>query len=729
MMFLSSKLRRSFMQVWNVAVIMPVRLASTKVATEIGHPFRVVVLGNGGRGTSRCLAIVPERTTVRSIPPERFVINYSDSAGCNLIDVRLGDFTAKEQQVHVLTTSNAIENTTGLGMVTTDYVWRDLPGCDGKTPLTVYSPPGLEKAFKHRPEIVKAMLGGYLKLTNSVNIDCSMFKVRNIVLKKRGRSEKESDATDVYSYVLEMPAYTESSSHYKRHNTPSQCPENLGFCHEDEVRTESSTKSAERQRRDALLVIECPSEDYLTSLMKNRQFYEYQKGGKAHACLVVHMSTSQILNSSRYCRFMERFGEDTQHLLLHEGCQNNVSPVVYNINRVLNHINKDIFPKLKDGELKEPDFSQKVLNAVNFMEYLYRPGNPSFRMNIEMQKYNQNWVDQLLTNVPDFDDKVKRLETLYQQANTDPESYPQVVFLGTSGATIVKGRNQSCILVKIDKDNSIMMDCGSGSYNQMVNLFDRDVEMELAKVKMIFISHIHLDHHLGLQYILKKCYEARQSCGLGNQPLYLLACRKLQAIYLHSIPELYCLQDYYTFVDYYRGENFEPIMKVLGLKYMSFDDVIHCPFSCGINIKHRKGWSLAYTGDVYELSETFINNAKNCSILIHEAAYEDHHVRKRHTNQHSCQKNAISNGQRMKAEFTVLTHLCCTSKGWIYLPAKSKHFTTANFFAHDFTKINLTHRPVLHLYDDLIYEVFRGCDDKALEWYSKDMRKKKMFDY
>ncbi|XP_061197363.1 zinc phosphodiesterase ELAC protein 2-like [Saccostrea echinata] len=729
-MFLSSKLRRSFMQVWNMAVIMPVRLASTKVhATEIAHPFRVVVLGSGGKGTSKCLAIVPERTTVRKMPSERFVINYSDSAGCNLVDVRLGDFTAKDQQVHVLTTSNAIENTTGLGMVTTDYVWRALPGCDGKTPLTVYSPPGLEKAFKHRPEIVKAMLSGYLKLTNSVNIDCSMFKVRNIVLKKKGSSaEKESSVTDVYSYVFEMPAYTESSSH-TGHNTSRQCAENIGFYHKDEARAVPGAKSVDRQRRDALLVIECPSEDYLTSIIKNCRFYEYQKGGKVHACLVVHMSTSQILNSNRYRRFMERFGEETQHLLLHEECQNNVSPMVYNINRVLNHINKDIFPKLRDGELKEQDFSQKVLNAANFMEYVYHAGNSSLRMNIEMQKYDRNWGDHLMKNVSDLDEKVQRLEALYQQTDIDPESYPQIIFLGTSGATIVKGRNQSCILVKIDKDSSIIMDCGSGSYNQMVNFFDKDIEKELAKVKMIFISHVHLDHHLALPFVLKKCYEARQAYGLGNHPLYLLACRKLQSIYLHSIPELYYLQDYYTFVDYYRAENYEPIMKVLGLKYMRFDDVIHCPFSCGISIKHKKGWSLAYTGDVYELSETFINNAKNCSILIHEAAYEDQHVRKRHTNQHSCQRNAISNGQRMKAEFTVLTHLCCTSKGWSYLPAKSKHFTTDNFFAHDFTKINLTQRPVLHLYDELIYEVFKGPDDKALEWYSKDMRKKKIFDY
>lgn len=41
-----------------------------------------------------------------------------------------------------------------------------------------------------------------------------------------------------------------------------------------------------------------------------------------------------------------------------------------------------------------------------------------------------------------------------------------------------------------------MMDCGCGSYEQMVRFFHDKVETELAKIKMIFISHIHLDHTL-----------------------------------------------------------------------------------------------------------------------------------------------------------------------------------------------------------------------------------------
>lgn len=43
---------------------------------------------------------------------------------------------------------------------------------------------------------------------------------------------------------------------------------------------------------------------------------------------------------------------------------------------------------------------------------------------------------------------------------------------------------------------------------------------------------------------------------------------------------------------------------------MNVDDVVHCPYSCGLSLSHTSGWSLAYTGDAYELSHSFIKNGR-----------------------------------------------------------------------------------------------------------------------
>lgn len=126
----------------------------------------------------------------------------------------------------------------------------------------------------------------------------------------------------------------------------------------------------------------------------------------------------------------------------------------------------------------------------------------------------------------------------------------------------------------------------------------------------------------------------------------------------------------------------------------------------------------------------------NCDILIHEASYEDTYANRRSNNMHSCQKDAIRNGKKIQAGLTVLTHIAYSKHPLDVIPDLSEVFTNKNFMAHDFTKINLTQRPVLHLYNDLIYEAFQNMIggkriniEKELERYSKYSRNKTMFDY
>lgn len=60
-------------------------------------------------------------------------------------------------------------------------------------------------------------------------------------------------------------------------------------------------------------------------------------------------------------------------------------------------------------------------------------------------------------------------------------------------------RNVSAILLEMNKNNSIVMDCGEGTYYQMLNHFGHDkVDQALLSLKVIFITHIHSDHNLGI---------------------------------------------------------------------------------------------------------------------------------------------------------------------------------------------------------------------------------------
>lgn len=56
-----------------------------------------------------------------------------------------------------------------------------------------------------------------------------------------------------------------------------------------------------------------------------------------------------------------------------------------------------------------------------------------------------------------------------------------------------------------------MLDAGEGTYGQMIRRYGVDnVDEELSKIKCIFVSHLHADHHLGVIQLIKKwsmvCY-------------------------------------------------------------------------------------------------------------------------------------------------------------------------------------------------------------------------------
>lgn len=97
----------------------------------------------------------------------------------------------------------------------------------------------------------------------------------------------------------------------------------------------------------------------------------------------------------------------------------------------------------------------------------------------------------------------------------------EIITLGTGSSIPGKYRNGKCIhlfvymfihtfivsatLVKIPKYGSVMLDAGEGTYGQMMRRFGMDnLDEEIRKLKCIFISHLHADHHLGVVQLITK---------------------------------------------------------------------------------------------------------------------------------------------------------------------------------------------------------------------------------
>jgi ribonuclease Z len=71
-----------------------------------------------------------------------------------------------------------------------------------------------------------------------------------------------------------------------------------------------------------------------------------------------------------------------------------------------------------------------------------------------------------------------------------------VAFLGTGGSVPTARRATACLLVMRGGDR-IMFDCGEGSQRQMHR------SLGLVQLDEIYVSHLHLDHYLGIPGLLK----------------------------------------------------------------------------------------------------------------------------------------------------------------------------------------------------------------------------------
>lgn len=73
------------------------------------------------------------------------------------------------------------------------------------------------------------------------------------------------------------------------------------------------------------------------------------------------------------------------------------------------------------------------------------------------------------------------------------------------------------------ENKSMLLDCGEGTYGQLVRHFGpSNISEVIGKLRAIYVSHLHADHHIGLVSLLK----ARMKLANGNS-LILLAPKQI----------------------------------------------------------------------------------------------------------------------------------------------------------------------------------------------------------
>lgn len=89
-----------------------------------------------------------------------------------------------------------------------------------------------------------------------------------------------------------------------------------------------------------------------------------------------------------------------------------------------------------------------------------------------------------------------------------PSPDAEIICLGTGSALPSQHRNVSATLLRVPGCGSYLMDCGENTLGQLKRMY---TAAQLAEIfhdlRLIWISHLHADHHLGLTSVIKAWYE------------------------------------------------------------------------------------------------------------------------------------------------------------------------------------------------------------------------------
>ncbi|KAL2765866.1 zinc phosphodiesterase ELAC protein 2 isoform 3 [Daubentonia madagascariensis] len=448
----------------------------------------------------------------------------------------------------------------------------------------------------------------------------------------------------------------------------------------------------------AFVVVECPDEGFIQPICENATFKRYQGEADAHVALVVHMAPESVLMDSRYQQWMERFGPDTQHLILNENCASVHNLRSHKIQTQLSLIHPDIFPLLTSFPCKEegPALRVPAVRGECLLKYQLRPRREWQRDAVITCNPDEFKAEAL--ELPNFQESVQEYRKSVQDGPTPAEKrsqYPEIIFLGTGSAIPMKIRNVSSTLVNVSSDKSLLLDCGEGTFGQLCRHYGDQVDRVLGNLAAVFVSHLHADHHTGLLNILLQRERALASLGKPLHPLLVVAPTQLKAWLqqyhnqcqeiLHHVSMIpaKCLRKGAEVSNPTVERLISSLLETCDLEEFQTCLVRHCKHAFGCALVHTSGWKVVYSGDTMPC-EALVQMGKDATLLIHEATLEDGLEEEAVEKTHSTTSQAIGVGMRMNAKFIMLNHF---SQRYAKIPLFSPEFNEKVGIAFDHMKV------------------------------------------
>ena len=419
------------------------------------------------------------------------------------------------------------------------------------------------------------------------------------------------------------------------------------------------------------MVVECPHADFIPSVASHPSL----QSSSVQPDVIVHMSPATVVMNVVFQTWMQSFGPGTTQLLVHKDFCPGEVVIRYSLKRhiPLHLLCPSMFhlPCTKTPALQSAPGENTVV-ANSLLKYHLRP--TSLLGKIERSESLQPIVDDVKGCVKQLSsdkDLAAKLNIAFveQQSTTGSEvvsvdipdpvlpSEPAVTFLGTSSAITTRYRNGSGILLHSGDDSYVLLDCAEGTLGQIYRCFGSDLgDHVIRNLTFVFISHFHVDHHLGLLRILHRRSQLLENHDGGQLILSSVPVLRWLLLYNRNCEKIaYRPLSSQLFVSHnsYRKRIRE--LDQFGLTSLRTVPVIHTNDSYGVVLQHKQGWKLVYSGDTRPCGK-LVKAGKNATLLIHEATFTQDLEDKAKIFKHSTMDEAMQVSRDMGAKFTILTH-------------------------------------------------------------------------